>query len=254
MKNSPLITTLTENVLGRDFVVGDVNGQHDMLMQSLSLINFDPEKDRLFAVGNVINKGNENVRTMQLFKEPWFFSVLGLQELILLSYFHYYHSKYFKRLDPNFYRYIKWFQTIPLEQAQDCVKIIKEHISILPSVIRIKKGDFWHYIVSGDLSKGKNGYSVFLFTDDEIEKLTHFNKSGLDWESFSMSERLYQESLYSHLDDYKDSKNQEQGLGTVYCGNSIVDTPYLYRNHIFLNTGAVYSGKLSILEIGAKIE
>lgn len=212
MKNAPLVLTLPDNEVGRDFVVGDIHTQYDLLFQSLNQLDFNPEKDRLFSVGDVINRGNENYKIMQLFKEPWFYSVLGNHELILLSYLNYYQSKYFNRLDYDYFRYVQWFsgknsgQHLSIEKAKELILIVRNYISKLPNIIRIKKNDTWHYVVHADLSKAKNGYSVSNFNDEEIEILSKMTRNDLDWESFSFSERLFMESILLQKEDKKRSK------------------------------------------------
>lgn len=41
----------SRNLAGRDFVVGDIHGCYDQLMDLLKEIKFDFAKDRMFAVG-----------------------------------------------------------------------------------------------------------------------------------------------------------------------------------------------------------
>ena len=45
------------NFAGRDLVVGDVHGCFRTLERALSEIEFDPTRDRLFGVGDLINRG-----------------------------------------------------------------------------------------------------------------------------------------------------------------------------------------------------
>ena len=42
---------------GRDFVVGDVHGEFDTLEALLAQIEFDRTRDRLFALGDLIDRG-----------------------------------------------------------------------------------------------------------------------------------------------------------------------------------------------------
>lgn len=74
----------TNNVDGRDFVCGDVHGCYDDLMQLLDAVDFDRQRDRLFVVGDLIDRGPKNVEVVELLHEPWFFSILGNHELMML--------------------------------------------------------------------------------------------------------------------------------------------------------------------------
>lgn len=48
------------NILGRDFVVGDIHGEFSKLSKLLSLVGFDEHSDRLFSVGDLVDRGPES--------------------------------------------------------------------------------------------------------------------------------------------------------------------------------------------------
>ncbi|WP_158227134.1 metallophosphoesterase [Mangrovitalea sediminis] len=70
---------------GRDFVVGDIHGQMGRLRQRLDEVAFSPERDRLFAVGDLVDRGPESAAVLDLLELPWFFSVAGNHEMMLLD-------------------------------------------------------------------------------------------------------------------------------------------------------------------------
>jgi len=78
---------LQENVLGRDFVVGDVHGQSRDLWAALARVDFDVTRDRLISVGDLIDRGPESRHCLELIYEPWFHAVLGNHEDFFLSAF-----------------------------------------------------------------------------------------------------------------------------------------------------------------------
>lgn len=80
-----ILQILTENTRGRDFVVGDLHGYFSPLMQRLEELHFDPACDRVLAVGDLIDRGPDSVRCLELVKEPWFFSVQGNHERFLIQ-------------------------------------------------------------------------------------------------------------------------------------------------------------------------
>ena len=76
---------LEQNTQGRDFVVGDVHGYYQPLMQALEAMAFDFEQDRLLSVGDLIDRGPDSLRCLELLKQPWFFAVQGNHEGFLLQ-------------------------------------------------------------------------------------------------------------------------------------------------------------------------
>lgn len=71
VKNLPLNTT------GRDLLVGDLHGCVGLLEEGLRRIGFDPGRDRVIAVGDLVDRGPDHRRLADLLKAPWFYSVLG---------------------------------------------------------------------------------------------------------------------------------------------------------------------------------
>jgi len=76
------LATFEANALGRDFAVGDVHGQFSSLREGLKAIDFNPAQDRLFALGDLVDRGPESVQVLAWLDEPWFHSVRGNHELM----------------------------------------------------------------------------------------------------------------------------------------------------------------------------
>ena len=73
------------NKEGVDYVVGDVHGCYDLLMQKLIEIGFDKKKDRLFSVGDLIDRGPKSLECLNLVYEPWFHAVRGNHEQMAID-------------------------------------------------------------------------------------------------------------------------------------------------------------------------
>lgn len=88
---------LAENSAGRDLVVGDLHGHRSLFERVLERMEFDPERDRVLSVGDLIDRGPESLDTLALIEEPWFHAVLGNHEMMLLNYLGYYGSRVHSR-------------------------------------------------------------------------------------------------------------------------------------------------------------
>lgn len=91
---SNLVEHSRHNASGRDFVVGDLHGCYAELVSALSSVGFDASCDRLFSVGDLVDRGTDSLSTLRLLKEPWFFAVQGNHESMMLSAFDRYDSSY----------------------------------------------------------------------------------------------------------------------------------------------------------------
>jgi serine/threonine protein phosphatase 1 len=69
------------NTAGRDFAVGDIHGHFTRLQSALDAAGFDPAVDRLFSVGDLVDRGPESLDVDDwLLRKPWFHAVRGNHE------------------------------------------------------------------------------------------------------------------------------------------------------------------------------
>lgn len=79
--DSKLVRRFGRNTQGRDFIVGDIHGHFSKLIAHLGAIGFDPDEgDRLFSVGDLVDRGPECDSVLQWLALPWFFAVQGNHE------------------------------------------------------------------------------------------------------------------------------------------------------------------------------
>lgn len=78
------IRYIEPNDTGRDFVVGDMHGYRELLERLLTEIEFDSTHDRLFSVGDLIDRGPDSAGCLALVEEPWFYAVKGNHEIMML--------------------------------------------------------------------------------------------------------------------------------------------------------------------------
>ena len=73
------------NKEGRDFAVGDIHGNFTILQQRLDAMGFDPAKDRLFSVGDLVDRGPESELFEEWLAKPWFHAVRGNHEQMVVD-------------------------------------------------------------------------------------------------------------------------------------------------------------------------
>lgn len=71
--------------LGRDFVVGDIHGMFHLVMQALDELKFDPRVDRLFSVGDTVDRGPFSAEARAFLREPWVHAARGNHEQMFLD-------------------------------------------------------------------------------------------------------------------------------------------------------------------------
>lgn len=77
-----------KNQLGKDYIVGDIHGHFSDLEDELARIGFNPETDRLFSVGDTVDRGPESELVSEWMAKPWFHMLLGNHEQMCIDYFY----------------------------------------------------------------------------------------------------------------------------------------------------------------------
>lgn len=72
------------NTAGRDLAVGDIHGSFTELQKALERINFNPQVDRLFSVGDLVDRGPESDQALNWLEKSWFHSIQGNHESICM--------------------------------------------------------------------------------------------------------------------------------------------------------------------------
>lgn len=65
------------NENGRDFAVGDIHGCFSALQSALETVDFRPAVDRLFSLGDLVDRGEESHLVLDWLAKPWFHAVCG---------------------------------------------------------------------------------------------------------------------------------------------------------------------------------
>jgi serine/threonine protein phosphatase 1 len=71
------------NTEGRDFVVGDVHGCFSLLDTELAARGYDPTRDRLFSVGDLIDRGKESTAVLEVVQRQRIQAVRGNHEQMI---------------------------------------------------------------------------------------------------------------------------------------------------------------------------
>ena len=228
------ILRLERNVLGRDFIVGDIHGHFGLLESLLDQICFDKENDRLITVGDFIDRGPETLRALDFLGQPWFFSVRGNHEELLLNcYQNPYSSLYGLWMDIGG----EWAEDVQPSVLEE----MNEGLSKLPYAISIET-------VHGEVGVLHADIPSRMSWPKLLDKLSKDKLKQKDLELLLWSRLRFQ--------GYRANPNQSvkpiKGVHKVYFGHNVVDEPTLYGNMMFLETGAYCKGRLSAIELATE--
>ena len=224
-----MLQSFEKNTQGIDYVVGDLHGAYQLLMEKLKEVSFDFKKDRLFAVGDLIDRGEESLKCALLLTEPWFFSVRGNHEQMMID--------AFDNPDDEAEIWISnggdWIIDHGTETLEDVVDLFRK----LPIVINIDTGKGIAGVIHADIP---SNIAWNEFTDQIASELG--------------AGRLTNRALWGRSMATRAIKGNElpiiEGVSKVYLGHTIIDdgSPIQSGNLEFLDTGG-FMGNLTLKKI-----
>lgn len=81
--NEPVIRH-ARNPTGRDFVVGDIHGAFDVVERALESLRFVSGRDRLFSVGDLIDRGPRSADALEWLQQGRILAVRGNHEHVMI--------------------------------------------------------------------------------------------------------------------------------------------------------------------------
>lgn len=223
------IQHFARNTAGRDFAVGDIHGHFDKLELGLDAIGFDGSRDRLFSVGDLVDRGPHSEQAIDWIAKPWFHAVRGNHEQMAIG-------VAAGRHDPMNYfaNGGGWF----LNLDEDLRKEVAQVFDALPYAIEIDAQGGRVGIVHADI--GGDSWDEF------VAELT-----GAD--SNNKRKRIAEVCLWSRTRIQSAHRggpmNRIHDLAAMIVGHTPVMTPVHLANVHYIDTGAGMGSDLTIVDI-----
>jgi len=223
------------NRKGRDFVVGDIHGMFSSLEELLEKVSFDFKIDRVFSVGDLIDRGSESYRVLEFLNKPWFHAIMGNHESMLLD------SRVSEHNLHNWTKYNggAWWKELPKE-TQDS---IHNKVSKLPYLFEIETAIGSVGVAHADLPSDRNWINIVKTISTDYE--------------------LKQYVLWSRLRHKKmrlgSTPPPIEGIQLVVMGHTPHKKPLHSENIFYIDTGATYIdnknlASLTLLQIHPQLE
>ncbi len=217
-----MLKTLAKNTTGRDFFVGDLHGHLQQLMRALEAQAFDPARDRLIAVGDLVDRGPDSQQCLELIGEPWFHAVRGNHEDMMIDCFHGRGSSEHNYVDNGG----QWFLDAAYETQARLVALAET----LPMFLEVELGDKRIGVVHADF--------VEVHWIDHETLRARASKGG---------DTLIERALWGRSRIARANTRPVSGIDLIVCGHTPLEHVELLGNVLYIDTGACYFGYLSVL-------
>lgn len=225
---APPSRALPMNLRGRDFFVGDIHGNYDGLREALSRCGFDPENDRLIAVGDLVDRRPQGHEALDWLRRPYFHSIRGNHEDLYLKWrsfkgdraaqADYEERQYFRT--PNGGAWVK-------EHGEDLHSALEEALQELPYFLSVPTRDGRVIgVVHAELPDGVGWPRIISRMEERDASLLETMTWGRErWKMLRTGKCMF------------DDLNQVFGLDAVVCGHVRVAQPVALGNIVYLDTG-----------------
>ncbi|CAE6837270.1 Serine/threonine-protein phosphatase 1 [Paraburkholderia aspalathi] len=245
----PPVRHFKKNASGRDFVVGDLHGCFTRLRIELETSQFDPSRDRVFAVGDLVDRGFESPAVLDIVRRYDIQSVRGNHEDSIVRW----------RLcgaNDSFIRANGGQWLLNMRGEEKSIDAIVAYMAALPYAIEIET-DFglvgivhanvplqsWPRTVEALQKEGINGKIRHkVIWDRSRWKLRGPN-------GFGPLRRATAQVFKRLKSGRRDACGRVEGVAAVIVGHTPCPEPIVSHNVINVDTGVVYCGNLTLLRL-----
>ena len=220
----PIVKIWDKEIKGRLYAVGDIHGCYNLLMNKLDEIGFDFENDLLVSVGDLIDRGAQNLECIELLSNKWFTSVRGNHEDLCIGGLH---DDSYKRCHIS--NGGEWFY----ELDSQSMLIIAKTFSELPVVLEVNHNGKRFGFVHGHIEQ--NDW-------DEFKRSFNYNHAQRAPSELAMWGR---ERLNSDATQY----TRVSGVDAVFCGHTVVSNVCKRDNVFFIDIGSCFTGRLAVIDL-----
>lgn len=216
-----MIKHFAKNESGRDFVVGDVHGCFALLQAALDQQNFDGAVDRLFSVGDLVDRGPESEKVLEWLSQPWFHAVRGNHEQMAID-----HAAGYRSLSDYTQNGGAWMIAKTNAEGQ----LFADAFAAMPIAIEIETSEGLIGIVHGDCPTKS--------WDDLHAALEGPNRESFEGACMWTRDRIEGQDM-----------SVIAGIHAVIVGHTPVVEPVHFGNVYYIDTGAVFGRELTLLQI-----
>lgn len=201
------------------WVAGDLHGCYSLLMDKLSGIGFSWQEDLLLSVGDLTDRGSENLPCLELLNQPWFQAIRGNHEEMMLDALHRGGNTSLWLINGG-----DWYFRLAGEDQQRVRSLLRQ-VAALPLILEVRSQNKRYVICHADYPA--DHYAMDKPIDEE--------KVVWSRERITAAQR----GRSQHI----------SGAEGFIFGHTPLSTPLHIANQHYIDTGAVFNGHLTLMQI-----
>jgi serine/threonine protein phosphatase 1 len=241
-----LIKHLPVNEKGRDFVVGDLHGCWHLLKALLDHVNFDPTNDRLISVGDLIDRGPENLKCLELLDESsWFHCVKGNHEEMMALAVSGETSPTMWQSNGGAWIFEHMTPTGLTPEMLDTAELLGE----LPLLITVDMRDGRRFhVIHSELKADRPITDADLADEVRFAELTGLYHANILWGRTLFYPLCIEDPTHHRLEKFRRKCELDKldvmfgpELSRIYSGHTVVQRVITYKGQTNIDTGAYFT-------------
>ncbi len=203
------------------YIVGDLHGCYDLFEQEMAAAGMDKTQDLVLSVGDLVDRGAQNLQCLALLTQPWFKAVRGNHEMLMFGALNNEteDSTYWWRVNGGC-----WDELLTDEQNQT-LRALAGRIPDLPFIIHLQLEKSVVVVAHAD------------YPDDHYVFGKQVDPQGVIWNRTRIADILAGE------------QRSIAGADLFVFGHTIMQTPLPHNNLMYIDTGAVGTGTLTVVRV-----
>lgn len=229
-----MIVIICSSQQGKDYICSDIHGHFSLLAQQLKKINFNEKTDRLFPLGDLIDRGDESDQVLEWLAKPWFFAIQGNHERMLIN-------AYESRSESLWFQWMMWGGSWAEDMDLESLEPFYQALSRLPIAIELSLPNNKKVgLVHAELPD-------VCDWDDIKQLLSNIEPNQIE-ATLATSDMLWGKiQPYLPIDEILRIE-LVQNIDHVFHGHTIVESYRTITNRTFMDLGSYESGRIGLLD------
>lgn len=200
------------------WLTGDLHGCYPLLMTKLKDLKFNPYKDLLISVGDLIDRGPESLKCLELLHQKWFFAIRGNHEQMAMDALDNQQLSLWELNGGD------WFDRCSSADQQNAERLLRE-CHELPYILEVKTRFGLHVIAHADYPASRYRWQQDV------------DRHRVLWDRQRLSDHLA--GTHSVI----------EGADHFWFGHTPLKHRYDAGNQHYIDTGAVFGGELTLVQL-----
>ena len=235
-----MFKSFSKNTAGTDYICSDIHGHFYLLEEKMRQANFNPDTDRIFSLGDLIDRGEDSHLVLDWLAKPWFYAVQGNHERMLIN---------AVESESNMLaqQWFAWGGDWAEDLCFDELAPYFEALSVLPVAIELEVADEKKVgLVHAELPDQCDWLKI-------VNLLSKLSPDRLE-ANLEVSNMLWKKTQARASIDKLHHVEPVKNISHVFHGHTIVEKRVTIQNRSFIDFGSYETGEIAFLNVNEFIQ